>query len=784
MTTNPQSEAGKLRRIEHNPDGVTTEFEVPFRWLNDDDVIVKLIETDGTVDDWVRDVDYTLTPNQIPVTDSGGVITALAGAPTGQKLLIWAETERTQETKYKDAGDFPSQSHEDALDKRALLEQEDARDLGRALRAPDTDIGQLNDIPDAASRANQALVFDGAGQPAAGGISQKGDLLTSAYGEGLVLVANANAGRSYLSAASAADITQLNNKIDAIAVVGAIRARIDEADLTPTFIPLDGRTIGKTGSGATTENDGLRALFDLAKVVPNTGNSGSEDFDAGDTVLLADLRGRTIIGTGQGTGLTLRNLGDVLGTEANSPTTVQAGTGTNVGDIVADSNMQPSWAGPWEVYSGVLPSLEEINGGQLGILWNEGGWAAAVDFKRNDALRYGSGTQGRSYVCLLDHTSSATDEPGVGPNWQTYWAIMNYDGEAGGVGNWRGAWSALTPYAINDAVQHNGSSWIANAGSTGSEPGVGAEWDLQAAKGEDGDPGAPGEVQAVAVQDGRHLWLGTVGGTADDLTATANPTLTAYTVGQVVRWAVASANTGAKMTLNIDGVQAVALTDRFGADPAANTYLPGMIGEAVYTGTGWADLNINRKPQVFNYATPGSFQYQPGIGVRLIEYEVTGGGGGGRGGTSGAAWPGGSAAGTAYGTLDVSDGNPVSITVGAGGAGGAGGSDGSDGAASSLGSITSPGGIGGTQTGVPNGTTPTGGDLNIAGGDAGEGYGTPIERGGDGGESQFGPGGRGRRQSSGTDGKGYGSGGAGAGHGGSNSGGDGAPGLVRVREIW
>ncbi|MDJ0894852.1 MAG: hypothetical protein QNJ92_06890 [Alphaproteobacteria bacterium] len=497
MTTNPESEAGKLRRIEHDPDGVTTEFSVPFRWVEDSDVVVYLIADDAaeTPTKWLINVDYTLVANADPIDDTGGKIIATT-APTGKKLLIWAETRRSQEVKYEEGGDFPSESHEFALDKNALVDQEDARDLGRALRAPDTDIDQLNDIPPRVARANQALVFDGAGQPAAGGISEKGQLLTSEYGEGLVLVANANAGRSYLSAASAADITSLNSKIDAAVTVGSIRARIDEADLTPTFIPLDGRTIGNASSPADVANDGLRALFDLAKAVPNTGNSGSESFDAGDTVILADLRGRAIIGTGQGAGLTLRNLGDILGSEGNDTVDGATGTGGSVASTAADSNMQPSWAGPWEVYSGALPTLEELNGGQLGILWNAGGWAPDIAFKRNDALRNPAAPPAKSYVCLQDHTSAAADEPGLGANWETFWAVMNEDGlqgTPGGVGTWRGAWLSTETYVANENVENDGSSYVATATSTNKEPGVAPDWqsfwDLQAAKGDTGAPG-------------------------------------------------------------------------------------------------------------------------------------------------------------------------------------------------------------------------------------------------------------------------------------------------------
>lgn len=59
--------------------------------------------------------------------------------------------------------------------------------------------------------------------------------------------------------------------------------------------------------------------------------------------------------------------------------------------------------------------------------------------------------------------------------------------------HWRGAWDASTSYAKLDAVEHNGSCyvWTDDADSTaGDEPGVDELWELCAAKGAKGDPGA------------------------------------------------------------------------------------------------------------------------------------------------------------------------------------------------------------------------------------------------------------------------------------------------------
>lgn len=81
---------------------------------------------------------------------------------------------------------------------------------------------------------------------------------------------------------------------------------------------------------------------------------------------------------------------------------------------------------------------------------------------------------------------------------ETEW-LASLKGAAGAPGkdgkpfHWRGAWDAAATYAHLDAVEHNGSCyvWTDDADSTaGDEPGVDELWELCAAKGSKGDPGA------------------------------------------------------------------------------------------------------------------------------------------------------------------------------------------------------------------------------------------------------------------------------------------------------
>ncbi len=87
-------------------------------------------------------------------------------------------------------------------------------------------------------------------------------------------------------------------------------------------------------------------------------------------------------------------------------------------------------------------------------------------------------------------------------------------------------------------------------------------------------------------QNGAFLWGGTAGGTANALTVSLNPPITAYAAGQKFRFiSGASANTGA-VTLNVNSLGAVALNKGDGTIALGVGDIPASaIIEALYDGT-------------------------------------------------------------------------------------------------------------------------------------------------------------------------------------------------------
>lgn len=220
--------------------------------------------------------------------------------------------------------------------------------------------------------------------------------------------------------------------------------------------------------------------------------------------------------------------------------------------------------------------------------------------------------------------------------------------------------------------------------------------------------------------------------------------------------------------------------------------------------------NLMRAPRlILGNAAGGAAatgKYVPPAGCKLVIFQVQAAGGAG-GSSDGAtnssgAGSGGCSGGWVYKTV-ANPAGEYAYSIGAAGAKGAAGNNaggtGSDTTLTAPGlSITAKGGQGGAGSGAAAatdrslaGTAPqagtTGGDINDLGasGEGGCSWLATATRGGKGGDSRFGGGGRGTSNEAGVNGNGYGSGGSGASSVGNTDrqGGDGAAGLIMIWEF-
>ena len=144
----------------------------------------------------------------------------------------------------------------------------------------------------------------------------------------LVLPGGADAGGAVFANAI---VTVVYNSIDDVFMVvseggdtvGTVKQTILNVAPTGWFL-LNGDTLGSSSSGATHIGAAVAALFTAfwnsmldthAPVSGGRGVSAAADFAANKTLTMPDARGRAIIGTGTGAGLTARVHGSTLGVE-------------------------------------------------------------------------------------------------------------------------------------------------------------------------------------------------------------------------------------------------------------------------------------------------------------------------------------------------------------------------------------------------------------------------------------------------------------------------------------
>jgi len=144
-------------------------------------------------------------------------------------------------------------------------------------------------------------------------------------------------------------------------------------------------------------------------------------------------------------------------------------------------------------YKDGIPFYMDDTGAEFsaaGFVW-QGAWVTATDYNANDTVS----NDGSTYMCTTGHTSSASDEPGVGGSWTTYWDYMAQVGDPG-------------PQGDPGADGADGAVWLSGAGVPDGGLGEIGDWYLNETNGDvyektgastwtlqsnlEGDQGAPG----------------------------------------------------------------------------------------------------------------------------------------------------------------------------------------------------------------------------------------------------------------------------------------------------
>lgn len=152
--------------------GVTTVWDLPFRFFSNSDVFVYRIANAGTPSQSTTllaiGTDYTLTGAGLPEqfgTAPGKITTTVPVAAT-DNLFVERAMDIEQLTDITNQGKFFPEVHEDVFDRLTMLIQQNGSTMGRALKVPPYDPNPA-DLPSVPARADKLLSFDTAGNPIA-----------------------------------------------------------------------------------------------------------------------------------------------------------------------------------------------------------------------------------------------------------------------------------------------------------------------------------------------------------------------------------------------------------------------------------------------------------------------------------------------------------------------------------------------------------------------------------------------------------------------------------------
>lgn len=146
-------------RADYNGNGATTAFTVPFYFLDNSHLLVlRTVIATGVPTTLVLGTDYTVTGAGV---SSGGTVTCTTAPASGTKLSVLRNIPLDQQTHYVENDQFPSASHERALDKLTMIVQQQNEVISRSVTVPPSTSGVSTALP--APSANQLVAWDSGG---------------------------------------------------------------------------------------------------------------------------------------------------------------------------------------------------------------------------------------------------------------------------------------------------------------------------------------------------------------------------------------------------------------------------------------------------------------------------------------------------------------------------------------------------------------------------------------------------------------------------------------------
>ncbi|HDR9288089.1 TPA: hypothetical protein QDB46_003218 [Burkholderia multivorans] len=144
----------------HATDGSTTSFPTGFYFLNEKEVFVDRIDSNGAVTSLVLGTDYSVSGAGV---EAGGTVTTTVAYPAGSILHLYRLVPVTQETQYQQNDPFPAKTTEKALDKLTMIAQQTHAATLNSIRYPLSEYGTDGTLPLKYARGSTVLGFDASG---------------------------------------------------------------------------------------------------------------------------------------------------------------------------------------------------------------------------------------------------------------------------------------------------------------------------------------------------------------------------------------------------------------------------------------------------------------------------------------------------------------------------------------------------------------------------------------------------------------------------------------------
>lgn len=145
-----------------NGNGVTQIFPIAFKFNNDTDLVVLLVDdATGSVSQLTLNSDYTVSGEG---DEEGGLINVVAAPASGQRLKVSRIVDILQLLDLRNQGKFFAEVHEDAFDLLTMIAQQHESGINSSLRVAESDPEPAR-IPSVVQRAGKLLSFDENGDP-------------------------------------------------------------------------------------------------------------------------------------------------------------------------------------------------------------------------------------------------------------------------------------------------------------------------------------------------------------------------------------------------------------------------------------------------------------------------------------------------------------------------------------------------------------------------------------------------------------------------------------------